>query len=306
MPQVNMSSVKDDATKRVALAEVVRQGLGRAKVSRQEMLNAYMDAGAALLEAKNSLRHGRWEDWLKEQVNLSPVQARRYMRLAETVVTTDLKGDVDEATLERIEEKWRAINGNKGGSGPAAASEKKQAHSPTTDTIEQHPRAMRSSPQRSEPAPRVTNRAVSDAPTRLFKPSLKDEVTTEEVEYQEEQSEDQTPSLDRQVAHHRETDVADEQAPSQDGPEVIELSLWEEERDEVYLLAGDLQAVWKLPTLANVLIQSPRFAHCFLGPAVGNAAQELDGDCSPECQLLAKPLAGCPEELGPGTIEKSL
>ncbi|VTT97973.1 Uncharacterized protein (Fragment) OS=Desulfitobacterium hafniense DP7 GN=HMPREF0322_03862 PE=4 SV=1: DUF3102 [Gemmataceae bacterium] len=281
MPQIMKLPVKDVESKWVTHADFIREKLGHLpklhKMRRQidrSILKVFFDVGRSLHEIRGEIPHGDWGDWLKTEFKLSARQAQRYMEFAKSDVTSLLSGELDAAKLELVQKVWRRISGNEKRTGRGAVSEEKQAHSPPRDTIEQHPRSVRSSSsaQRSEPAPRVTNRVVSDELSRLAERPSQDEVTTEEVEYQEEQSENGAPDVGIHEAHHRETDVADEQAPSQDGPEVIELSLWEEERDEVYLLAGDLQAAWGLPSMSDVLLEALRFAHRYVGPAVGEVS----------------------------------
>jgi hypothetical protein len=60
----------------------------------------YREVGQMLLAAKEKCGHGNWLPWLKKNVKFSEVQAQRYMRLAKSVVTTDL------------ETAWRVIQGN--------------------------------------------------------------------------------------------------------------------------------------------------------------------------------------------------
>jgi hypothetical protein len=45
-------------------------------------VTAYREAGKLLLEAKESLDHGKWEAWLKKHFSLTGSTARRYMAVA--------------------------------------------------------------------------------------------------------------------------------------------------------------------------------------------------------------------------------
>src|SRR4051794_951662 len=63
-------------------------------------LEHYRAAGEKLLQAKEKCNHGEWLAWVKANVKFSQEQARRYMRLAKSGVTTDL------------DEHWRIISGN--------------------------------------------------------------------------------------------------------------------------------------------------------------------------------------------------
>jgi hypothetical protein len=69
-------------------------------------LDHYRAARKALLRAKEICGHGGWLRWLAENCpRISDRQARRYMELAKSDVTTDLP-------LEEQEAEWRRICGN--------------------------------------------------------------------------------------------------------------------------------------------------------------------------------------------------
>jgi hypothetical protein len=101
MPTVDQKSTTTGLAK---LAERINLAHKRGQASGRKMLQEYRIAGEALLEAKEQVAHGQWLNWLKENCpNVGERQARRYMELAKTDVTTD---------LEEQENRWRAICGN--------------------------------------------------------------------------------------------------------------------------------------------------------------------------------------------------
>ena len=66
------------------LASEILDAHQRCKASVREALDAALTAGRALLEAKELVPHGQWQDWLR--ANVSEVSVRtvqRYMRAAE-------------------------------------------------------------------------------------------------------------------------------------------------------------------------------------------------------------------------------
>jgi phage N-6-adenine-methyltransferase len=66
----------------------------------QKGIEYFRAAGEALLKAKSKCGHGRWLGWLETNIKCTERQARRYMALAQTDVTSDLEGA------------WRVILGN--------------------------------------------------------------------------------------------------------------------------------------------------------------------------------------------------
>lgn len=50
---------------------------------------AILEIGKRLIEAKEQLRHGEWENWLEEKVDFSARTARRFMQIAENYDKTD-------------------------------------------------------------------------------------------------------------------------------------------------------------------------------------------------------------------------
>jgi hypothetical protein len=85
------------------LATEIKADLRAAKESRWEELGRFRAAGEKLRRARVVCPHGEWEDWLRENFEMSDKTARRYIQFAETDVTSD---------LEEREKLWRRINGN--------------------------------------------------------------------------------------------------------------------------------------------------------------------------------------------------
>jgi len=69
------------------------------KASRMTMED-FRQIGVWLLEVKKKMEHGYWESWVAGNLAFSARQARRYIQLAKTDVTTDL------------EQEWKVISGN--------------------------------------------------------------------------------------------------------------------------------------------------------------------------------------------------
>src|SRR5262249_30135225 len=75
----------------------------REKKSRTATLLHVRQQGEDLLKAKALCGHGPWTSWLKEKVEFSPEQARRYMRFAKTVAATDLDEDAQWQQWQQIQ-----------------------------------------------------------------------------------------------------------------------------------------------------------------------------------------------------------
>ena len=64
------------------LAETIRTAHAEIGRSAVEMAERALAAGAALIEAKAALPHGRWANWLQQFTGISPRTAQRYMQMA--------------------------------------------------------------------------------------------------------------------------------------------------------------------------------------------------------------------------------
>jgi hypothetical protein len=84
-----------------ALAAKINASFHAAEQCKRQGAAFYRECGRWLLEAKLQCGHGNFQAWLAEHTEVSDRQARRWMRLAKTDVTSDL------------EEQWAVINGNK-------------------------------------------------------------------------------------------------------------------------------------------------------------------------------------------------
>ena len=62
--------------------------VSRFRVGQRESVNAALDAGALLTEAKGRLQHGEWGDWL-HRVGLAPRTASMWMKLAGMDLTAE-------------------------------------------------------------------------------------------------------------------------------------------------------------------------------------------------------------------------
>src|SRR5205814_544228 len=80
----------------------------------QATLSALMDAGDGLLEAKQALDHGQWDDWLSDNFALSDRTARLYMQLAghrarieakmATVASLGVRGALEQISEDQVQE----------------------------------------------------------------------------------------------------------------------------------------------------------------------------------------------------------
>jgi hypothetical protein len=86
-----------------ALAANIKRNYALGEKARREGLEYYLQVGRDLLKVKALLGHGKWGAWLQEDAPFSDRRARQLIRLAKSVVTTD---------LEALEEEWRRIQGN--------------------------------------------------------------------------------------------------------------------------------------------------------------------------------------------------
>ena len=61
--------------------EIKLECLKAHEASRSAVIHA-INAGKLLIQAKDTVRHGEWEKWVKEQTGIAPTTAALYMRLA--------------------------------------------------------------------------------------------------------------------------------------------------------------------------------------------------------------------------------
>lgn len=78
----NAAGTPKPATTLSSLAAGIRADVERVRTSLASGMAAALDAGHKLIEAKKQCGHGRWEDWLIKNCQLSQSTAARYMRLA--------------------------------------------------------------------------------------------------------------------------------------------------------------------------------------------------------------------------------
>jgi hypothetical protein len=88
----------------------------------QATLSALMDVGDRLEEAKKSLEHGKWDDWLSGNFALSDRTARLYMQLAghrkrveakmATVATLGIRGALEQISKIRYRRARRSGTAN--------------------------------------------------------------------------------------------------------------------------------------------------------------------------------------------------
>jgi hypothetical protein len=101
MKPANPPAIVRSAVDLKALAAEINAATKAGDDCKRKGAEHYRHSGKQLLLAKAEVGHGNWTAWMKDNIKFSAEQARRYMRLAKTVVTTDL------------EQQWQVINGNR-------------------------------------------------------------------------------------------------------------------------------------------------------------------------------------------------
>jgi hypothetical protein len=104
----------DPVARLTVLATEINAKLTLARRHGQATLSALMDVGDRLLEAKDSLDHGQWDDWLSDNFALSDRTARLYMQLAghrarieakmATVATLGVRGALEQISEDQMQE----------------------------------------------------------------------------------------------------------------------------------------------------------------------------------------------------------
>jgi Protein of unknown function (DUF3102) len=104
----------DPVARLTVLATEINAKLTLARRHGQATLSALMDVGDRLLEAKDALDHGQWDDWLSDNFALSDRTARLYMQLAghrarieakmATVATLGVRGALEQISEDQTQE----------------------------------------------------------------------------------------------------------------------------------------------------------------------------------------------------------
>jgi hypothetical protein len=104
----------DPAARLTVLATEINAKLTLARRHGQATLSALMDVGDRLLEAKDALDHGQWDDWLSDNFALSDRTARLYMQLAghrtrieakmARVATLGVRGALEQISEDQMQE----------------------------------------------------------------------------------------------------------------------------------------------------------------------------------------------------------
>ena len=77
------------------IATAINAAHDKVETAKREGTRYAMEAGRLLIEAKATIPHGSWDDWLKSNVTFSPRTAQLYMRLVRTT-------DDDPAKAQRV------------------------------------------------------------------------------------------------------------------------------------------------------------------------------------------------------------
>ena len=77
------------------IATAINYAHDKVETAKREGTRYAMEAGRLLIEAKATIPHGGWDDWLKANVTFSPRTAQLYMRLVR------ITGD-DPAKAQRV------------------------------------------------------------------------------------------------------------------------------------------------------------------------------------------------------------
>jgi Protein of unknown function (DUF3102) len=104
----------DPVARLAVLATEINAKLTLARRHGQATLSALMDVGDRLLEAKEALDHGQWDDWLSDNFALSDRTARLYMQLAghrkrieakmATVAVLGVRGALEQISEDQVQE----------------------------------------------------------------------------------------------------------------------------------------------------------------------------------------------------------
>jgi hypothetical protein len=104
----------DPVARLTVLATEINAKLTLPRRHGQATLSALMDVGDRLLEAKEALDHGQWDDWLSDNFALSDRTARLYMQLAghrarveakmATVATLGIRGALEQISEDQVQE----------------------------------------------------------------------------------------------------------------------------------------------------------------------------------------------------------
>jgi len=85
------------------LAGEITAAVAEIKASAEVIAERAIQIGHNLIEAKAALPHGRWEEWLTQNVSMSARTARRYMQLAASGLETATVADLGiRAAAEQI------------------------------------------------------------------------------------------------------------------------------------------------------------------------------------------------------------
>jgi len=90
-----------------ALASEIRTAHGGVLDAARTRAQRALDAGAALIEAKGLLRHGRWLPWLREHCRLPERTAQLYMKLAALEVPPELIAALGMEQAAQSDARWR-------------------------------------------------------------------------------------------------------------------------------------------------------------------------------------------------------
>lgn len=64
------------------LAQAINDKVHEAELKARGAMECALEAGALLVQAKEQVPHGQWENWLSENCTVAPRTARSYMKLA--------------------------------------------------------------------------------------------------------------------------------------------------------------------------------------------------------------------------------
>jgi hypothetical protein len=84
-----------------ALAADIRSLHAGIRRGAEQIARDAIEAGRQLLEAKSLVRHGEWELWLRDNVDISPRTARLYMQLSRSGLKTAAIADLGLAGAAR-------------------------------------------------------------------------------------------------------------------------------------------------------------------------------------------------------------
>jgi hypothetical protein len=178
-----------------ALARIANEENQAGEASDKERLDHYKKAGEALAKAKKQCGHGRWKQWVDDNIKFSYRMVMKYMQFAKVAV---------DGNYEDMKAEWKRIQGNL----------EPEEDEPEQDApADQAPAEADGETARFPPVPPYHADLPDDA-------TEEEEVEEEEVETADDEAEDEAEDGDQ--APDDEADDGNEETEVEDGEEAPE------------------------------------------------------------------------------------